>query len=108
MQRLLRPSIRRTAGGEEHQLLPREGWSTSAGFVALGNLCSAVDEPCRGRADQNLHTTSTVAPTSSNFFFASSASSLETPLFTVRGRLSTASLASFRPRPVSSRTTLMT
>jgi len=52
--------------------------------------------------------TSTVAPTSSSFFFMSAASALATFSFTGFGAPSTRSLASFRPRPVSSRTTLMT
>src|SRR5215469_5128100 len=52
--------------------------------------------------------TSTVAPASANFFLIFSASSLLTPSFTVFGAPSTRSLASFRPRLVTSRTALMT
>src|SRR5882724_10089036 len=52
--------------------------------------------------------TSTVAPTSSSVFFMSPASALVTFSFTALGAPSTRSLASFSPRPVSSRTTLMT
>src|SRR6266542_2467955 len=52
--------------------------------------------------------TSTVAPTSSSFFFMSPASVLDTFSLTAFGAPSTRSLASLRPRPVSSRTTLMT
>src|SRR5207302_9704256 len=52
--------------------------------------------------------TSTVAPASVNFFLMFSASSLETPSFTVLGAPSTRSLASFRPRLVTSRTALIT
>src|SRR5262245_27580599 len=51
---------------------------------------------------------STLAPASSSFFLAASASSLLTPSLTFLGAASTKSLASFRPRAVSSRTTLMT
>ena len=51
---------------------------------------------------------STVAPTSSNFFFMAAASSFESPSLTTLGAPSTRSLASFRPRFVTSRTTLMT
>src|ERR1019366_4370676 len=51
---------------------------------------------------------STVAPASVNFFLMVSASSLETPSFTVLGAPSTRSLASFRPRLVTSRTALIT
>ena len=50
----------------------------------------------------------TFAPTSSSFFLMSSASSLEAPSLTTLGAPSTTSLASFRPRPVTSRTTLIT
>src|SRR3974377_1188889 len=52
--------------------------------------------------------TSTVAPASVNFFLMVSASSLETPSFTFFGAPSTRSLASFRPRLVTSRTALLT
>src|SRR5262245_37524228 len=50
---------------------------------------------------------STFAPTSSNFFLIAAASSLETPSFRTPGAPSTRSLASFRPRLVTSRTTLI-
>src|SRR3954462_14595189 len=52
--------------------------------------------------------TSTLAPTSSNFFLMVAASSLLTPSLTGLGAASTRSLASFRPRLVTSRTTLIT
>src|SRR5205823_4489152 len=52
--------------------------------------------------------TSTVAPASVNFFLMFSASSLDTPSFTVLGAPSTRSLASFKPRLVTSRTALIT
>src|SRR5437899_11054535 len=52
--------------------------------------------------------TSTVAPASVNFFLMVSASSLEMPSFTLLGAPSTSSLASFRPRLVTSRTALIT
>src|SRR5688572_22356978 len=52
--------------------------------------------------------TSTTAPCSSSLALTEAASSFETPVFTVCGAPSTRSLASFSPRPVSSRTTLMT
>src|SRR5437667_466080 len=51
---------------------------------------------------------STVAPASSNFFLMAAASSLDTPSLTGFGAPSTRSLASFRPRLVTSRTTLIT
>jgi hypothetical protein len=51
---------------------------------------------------------STLAPAPSSCFLMSSAVSLETASLSVLGALSTSSLASLRPRPVSSRTTLIT
>src|SRR6202007_1268247 len=51
---------------------------------------------------------STLAPASSNFFLIAAASSLFTPSLTVLGAPSTRSLASFKPRLVTSRTALMT
>ncbi len=52
--------------------------------------------------------TSTVAPSASSLALIAAASSFVTFSFTAFGAPSTKSLASFRPRPVSSRTTLMT
>src|SRR5262245_11210759 len=54
------------------------------------------------------HFKETLAPPSSSFFLRASASSLLRPSFTGLGAPSTRSLASLRPRPVISRTTLMT
>src|SRR6266851_9540284 len=51
---------------------------------------------------------STVAPTSSNFFLMVAASSLVMPSLTTLGAPTTRSLASLRPRLVTSRTTLIT
>src|SRR5665213_3196116 len=51
---------------------------------------------------------STFAPTSSSFFFMTSESALLTASLTFWGTPSTRSFASFRPSPVSSRTTLIT
>ena len=50
----------------------------------------------------------TFAPSASNFSLISSASALDAPSFTTFGAPSTISLASFRPKPVISRTTLIT
>src|SRR5439155_3113846 len=55
-----------------------------------------------------LHFISTVAPASSSFFFTAAASSLPMFSFTALGAPSTRSLASLSPRPVSSRTVLIT
>ena len=52
--------------------------------------------------------TSTVAPAASNLAFNSSASALETFSLTALGALSTRSLASFKPKPVTVLTTLIT
>src|SRR5215204_6139005 len=52
--------------------------------------------------------TSTFAPASSNFFLIVAASSLVTPSLMGLGAPSTRSLASLRPRLVTSRTTLIT
>src|SRR6201993_2999287 len=57
---------------------------------------------------QVRYLTSTVAPASVNFFLMVSASSLLTPSLIGLGAPSTRSLASFRPRLVTSRTALIT
>src|SRR5579863_10022000 len=64
----------------------------------------------RGRPSSmyQLYFTSTVAPASVNFFLMVSASSLETPSLIAFGAPSTKSLASFKPRLVTSRTALIT
>src|SRR5690242_148866 len=69
--------------------------------------------PERPRRSGNLiegenYLISTLAPASSNFFLIAAASSLLTPSLTVLGAPSTRSLASFKPRLVTSRTALMT
>ena len=58
--------------------------------------------------ERRAYLISTFAPTSSNFFLIAAASSLGTPSLIGLGAPSTRSLASFRPRLVTSRTTLMT
>ncbi len=50
----------------------------------------------------------TLAPSASSLALISSASSLEAPSLSTLGAPSTTSLASFSPRPVASRTTLIT
>ena len=61
------------------------------------------------RSSSRDYLSSTEAPASSSCFFKmSSASSLETPSLRVAGAPSTRPLASFRPRPVIPRTTLIT
>src|SRR6266567_8838312 len=66
-----------------------------------GTVARTPDSEC-------IYFTSTVAPASVNFFLMVSASSFDTPSFTVLGAPSTRSLASFRPRLVTSRTALIT
>src|SRR6266704_5204236 len=60
-----------------------------------------------GRSPEN-YLMVTLAPTSAIFAAIASASSLETPSFIGLGASSTTALASFKPRAVTSRTTLMT
>src|SRR5579864_4074776 len=83
------------------------------GFCGAGTL-ARQSLPAQAKADRsvrptlNRYFTSTTAPASVNFFLMVSASSLETPSFTVLGAPSTSSLASFKPRLVTSRTALIT
>src|SRR5256714_5824023 len=69
------------------------------------DLVGEVEGPTTGT---KAYLTSTDAPCSSSLVLIAAASSLETPALTVFGAPSTRSFASFRPSPVSSRTTLMT
>src|SRR4051794_8192417 len=62
----------------------------------------------RARAGADCYLISTFAPTSSNFFLIAAASSLVTASLIALGAPSTRSLASLRPRLVTSRTTLIT
>src|SRR5690606_8203519 len=63
---------------------------------------------CPRASHARSYLTSTLAPASSSFFLTSSAVALSTPSLMGLGAPSTRSFASFRPRPVSSRTALMT
>src|SRR6185437_2775458 len=71
----------------------------------LGCSRTGLQGPVRVRG---RYLTSTPAPCSSSFALMVFATSLETPALTVCGAPSTRSLASFSPRPVISRTTLIT
>src|SRR5262249_48740418 len=79
---------------------------------ALNRSCHLASPGNRVRSlrssPRRVYLTWTVAPCSSSFFFMSSASAFVTLSLTGFGAPSTRSLASFRPSPVSSRTTLMT
>src|SRR5437773_3967155 len=85
-------------------------------ILILANAVPLVKRRCRELAgDRNrlpylslTYLTSTVAPASTNFFLMVSASSLLTPSLIGLGAPSTKSLASFRPRLVTSRTALIT
>src|SRR4029077_16260575 len=68
-------------------------------------LCAHVGARARR---SRFYLTSTLAPASSNFFLVAAASSLLTPSLIGLGAPSTRSLASFKPRLVTSRTALMT
>ena len=65
----------------------------------------------RASIDSDLHLNYlrvTLAPSASSLVLSSSASALEAPSLRTFGAPSTTSLASFRPSPVASRTTLIT
>src|SRR4029453_11379545 len=88
-----------TLNGSCHTL----SWGRPSG-PGLTESLIAKQSSVPGRA----YFTETVAPCSSSFFFISSASAFVTFSFTAFGAPSTRSLASFRPSPATSRTTLMT
>src|SRR5437016_2924230 len=73
-------------------------------------LSPAVSHSKKTQTDPppDSYLTSTLAPASSNFFLIAAASSLFTPSLIGLGAPSTRSLASFRPKLVTSRTALMT
>src|SRR5690554_6343253 len=86
-------------------LLARAGRRPAGSPPARGDAPTAAHAP--GACGPLSCLTSTVAPAASRSFLNFSASSLEAPSFTVPPA-SVRSLASFRPRPVMARTTLMT
>src|SRR5579864_8890386 len=95
--------------------LSSRGATKEGGRHALGQQKPAELRSADGRRRPSPHKhigtsyfTSTVAPASVNFFLMVSASSLETPSLTFLGAPSTSSLASFRPKLVTSRTALIT
>src|ERR687889_2345325 len=75
-------------------------------FRGAGRRPALEYELCRSARRSYL--ISTVAPASSSCFLILAASSFDTASLTAFGAPSTRSLASFRPRPVMARTTLMT
>src|SRR5713226_5828863 len=86
--------------------LARSARSCAAPPLKKPNLRTVLCDP--GQAGPANYLISTLAPASSNFFLIEAASSLLTPSLTVFGAPSTRSLASLRPRLVTSRTALMT
>src|SRR5690606_10568334 len=84
----------------------RAGHRVHAGDRPVPNLEPYF--PSQDGSQGPAHLTSTVAPASSSCFLSSAACSLFTPSLIGLGAPSTRSLASLRPRPVISRTTLMT
>src|SRR5436305_2777511 len=81
-------------------------WSSPARGRARRQVWSSFTRSVAPLAPRYL--ISMVAPASSNFFLIDSASSFETASLMVAGADSTRSLASLRPRLVTSRTALMT
>ena len=80
-------------------------------------LVASIQQSLNSRNNKNTpvdtrcfcyYCSSTVAPAASSFFFSSSASSFFSPSLTTFGAPSTKSLASFKPKPVASRRTLIT
>lgn len=69
---------------------------------------SKTNRPLRGRFVTSHYLISTSAPTASSLALISSASFLLTPSLIGFGGLSTRSFASFKPRPVMARTSLIT
>src|SRR5690606_8093202 len=86
----------------EHPILKTEkGWRAIAHQPSVQTV---VRTNCRSQNYFN----STSAPASSNLALAASASAFDKPSLTALGAASTKSLASFKPKPVISRTALIT
>src|SRR2546423_8833938 len=96
----------RSVGGGNVPRSKRPALLQFAGLAACKRIVAVTDTPCRRPAENYF--TSTAAPWSSSLVFMVAASSFVTPDFTTLGAPSTRSFASLSPRPVSSRTTLMT
>ena len=114
---IARPNLSSAVGSEDKESKLVEGWllpvSRSRRFACLQPLDataapthdglghrSAACPLKRPDAANRVYLISTLAPASSSFFFAASASALLMPSLTAFGAPSTRSLASFRPRPV--------
>src|SRR5947208_1746261 len=92
--------------GDLHRKSLRGGRRSYSRFTLYGRFAGTV--PIRGLSLKSVYFSSTVAPASSSWPLIVSASSLARPSLTGLGALSTRSLASLRPRPVTARTTLIT
>src|SRR5690606_8117950 len=102
------PALSRPAGA---RAAPQAHAAGRPGGLAPAG-CPAEADPGTGSGfvkgcSKFYYLSSTVAPASSSCFLKFSASALLTPSLIVEGAPSTASLASFRPRPVMVRTALI-
>src|SRR6266705_1328817 len=104
------PRPERRAGVDRGARASEQQCGKSAHVVDQRRPESRADGPVWPAASvpPGVYFSSTTAPCASSFFLISSASCLDTPSFTVPGAPSTRSLASFRPRLVIARTSLMT
>src|SRR3954451_23797568 len=104
-----RPSRRvspgRAGGREPPDDSPRGAHAPPPPTPPRPRRCNSL---CWGPCGRAGHLRDTLAPPSSSFFLMASASSLPMFSLTALGAPSTRSLASLRPRPVISRTVLMT
>src|SRR3989449_236632 len=105
-----RPRPERRPGRDRGARASEQECGKSAHVVDQRRPESRADGPVwpAASAPPRVYFSSTAAPCASSFFLISSASCLDTPSFTVPGAPSTRSLASFRPRLVIARISLMT
>src|SRR5438445_2212772 len=102
--------LERTRSNELNRAAQRPGQRFALAFCYTslsGTQCPLQRPPRCPSFSAVLYLTSTLAPASSSFFLMASASTLLMPSFTGFGAPSTRSLASLRPRLVTSRTALM-
>src|SRR5437870_7165551 len=103
--------LERTRSNKLNRAAQRPGQRFALAFCYAslsGTQCPLQRPPRCPSFSAVLYLTSTLAPASSSFFLMASASTLLMPSFTGFGAPSTRSLASLRPRLVTSRTALMT
>src|SRR5205807_2736743 len=92
----------------QRQTRPMAAFRLIGGSLADPEACGKVPLPAHSAAFRRRYLISAVAPASFSLAAMLSASSLLTFSLTGLGAASTRSLASFRPRPVISRTALIT